>query len=135
MEDDIIIENREEEVENQAVSSQDRIQTDFINSHVNSVVAYLEEIMDCSVQDCEEVDHARHHQFIKNPYLMYKEFTKKFCFGEKFISSEVMEHLQTVLTEKMCVSKPVPGSIFKRYSSYQHLQNQHLEKILIENML
>ncbi|XP_061178457.1 uncharacterized protein LOC133187115 [Saccostrea echinata] len=102
---------------------------------MNSVVGALTRIMNCKISECDEADHVRHHMFVKSPADMYGKYIKQYFFGRKFLSSLEMEHLQTVLQNEMFCSKPLHGSIFTRYRTFQNLKNEELESILINSPL
>ncbi|XP_062614472.1 uncharacterized protein LOC134276214 [Saccostrea cucullata] len=129
--------NDEEEVQDAAdvVTQSSVFDTDYVNTHLNSVIGALTKIMNCKIGECDEADHARHHMFVKSPADMYDKYIKQYFFGRKFLSSQEQEHLQTVLQDEMFCSKPLPGSIFNRYRTFQTLENEELESIFIDSPL
>ncbi|XP_056009109.1 uncharacterized protein LOC125663022 isoform X2 [Ostrea edulis] len=123
-------ENEEEEEDIGDMTHSSVIDTDYINSHMNSVIGALAKIMNCKISECDEADHVRHHMFVRNPTDMYEKYIKQYFFGRKFISAVELEHLQTILHDEMFCSKPLHGSISTRYRTFQNLNNEELENIL-----
>ncbi|XP_062573245.1 uncharacterized protein LOC134235162 isoform X2 [Saccostrea cucullata] len=103
--------------------------------HRDRVQQIVLKLIQISLQNIDEAEHKRHHEFIRSPEKMYADNYLKYCFGAKYIEPEDFEYLQQILGERICVNKFLPGSIFSRYSSFKNLDNEELEKIFIDSPL
>ncbi|KAL5015441.1 hypothetical protein ScPMuIL_009711 [Solemya velum] len=84
-----------------------------------ALLHYLYAIMECSDDDCQEVEHKAHHKYVKAPIAAHKDELKKAGFGLNIFEEQFIEELVSKLESTLVINrrkdqrKPYTGGTFQ----------------------
>ncbi|KAL5008532.1 hypothetical protein ScPMuIL_014113 [Solemya velum] len=61
--------------------------------------------MECSDDDCQEVEHKAHHKYVKAPIAAHKDELKKAGFGLNIFEEQFIEELVSKLESTLVINR------------------------------
>nr|XP_022317083.1 uncharacterized protein LOC111120571 [Crassostrea virginica] len=97
---------------------------------------FVQQLVNCSDENCEEDDHTRHHAFIDNVEEFLMKERVNFCFGALYLDVKMHGILAKELIDVFLIKRTNPKRIYSDWwMSISDMDNVQLERIFKANRL